>query len=356
MGAFEKYRDELFHNQYYYVPCELDRPFRVNIINYEGEGWILSKFEKKLVENLQTMGVDAKSGSKIDDTADINHHIQAENVMSHLNKYHTVMISHMDSQWKIKRLRKSTRAGAMGICMSKDTMNQLAILGIDRTRLCYINPAHDKVIAPKKYVLGITSRIYGDNRKKEAILIDVCKNLDPRFFKFKIMGAGWKDIVAEVRNMGFEVEYHDEFDYDEYVMLMPSLDYFLYWGFDEGTMGYLDALHAGVKTIVTPQGYHLDARDGITHACSTIAEFVDVLQSLERERKKIISSVEEWTWYNYAMKHLEVWQYLTKTKPLVELLDNRSRYSDGIFSVILSNVSDSISVKEKIMNKLYKND
>lgn len=356
MSSFEKYRKELFLNQYYYVPSELNRPFKVNIINYEGRGWILSKFEKKLVENLQAMGVDAKSSNKIDDTADINHHIQAENVMSHLNKYHTVMISHMDTQWKIEKLRESTKAGAMGICMSKDTMNQLAMLGIDRIRLCYINPAQDNVIAPKKYVLGITSRTYEDNRRREAVLVDICKNLDFRFFKFEIMGAGWKDIVAEVRNMGFEVEYHDEFDYDEYVKLMPSLDYFLYWGFDEGAMGYLDALHAGVKTIVTPQGYHLDAQGGITHACSTIAEFVDVLQSLERERKKIISYVEEWTWYNYAMKHLEVWQYMTRTKPLAELLENRSRYNDGIFSVILSNVSDSISVKEKIANKLNKYD
>lgn len=49
--------------------------------------------------------------------------------------------------------------------------------------------------------------------------------------------------------MGFQVDYYSEFIYEEYLKLMPSLDYYLFWGFDEGSMGYLDALRAGVKRL-----------------------------------------------------------------------------------------------------------
>lgn len=146
------------------------------------------------------------------------------------------------------------------------------------------------------------------------------------------MGSGWGDIVASVRIMGFQVEYYDEFDYEEYVRLIPSLDYYLFWGFDEGSMGYLDALRAGVETIVTPQGYHLDVKGGITYACRTIPEFIDVLISLQGKREKLVKSVEEWTWKNFTDKHLEVWNYLLGNEE--ELFKNQHMYEDGIFSVL----------------------
>ena len=117
---------------------------------------------------------------------------------------------------------------------------------------------------------------------------------------------------------------------------MPLLDYYLYWGFDEGSMGYLDALRAGVGTIVTPQGFHLDVKDGITYACRTLSDFKNVLLELQNKRKKVIESVEAWTWENYVKKHLEVWNYLLGNEE--DIYKNQHMYEDGVFSILKYNI------------------
>lgn len=220
----------------------------------------------------------------------------------------------------------------MGICMSGQTMEKLASYGIPREKICYINPAQDGVISPKKYVLGITHKTHEDHRKNENILIDLCRSLDPDYFAFKIMGSGWNNIVDAIKKMGFQTDYYDEFHYEEYIKLIPALDYYLFWGFDEGSMGFLDALRAGVETIVTPQGYHLDVKDGITYACRTSGDFKQVLLDLQTKRKKLVKSVSGWTWKHYVEKHLEVWNYLLGNDE--GIYKNQHLYEDGIFSVL----------------------
>ena len=116
---------------------------------------------------------------------------------------------------------------------------------------------------------------------------------------------------------------------------ITSLDNYLFCGFDEGSMGYLDALRAGIGTIVTPQGYHLDVKDGITYACRTIPDFIDILLKLQNDRKKIVRSVEDWTWKNFADKHIEVWNYLLGNEE--NIYKNQHMYEDGIFSVMRYN-------------------
>lgn len=101
-------------------------------------------------------------------------------------------------------------------------------------------------------------------------------------------------------------------------------------------MGFLDALQAGVETIVTPQGYHLDVKDGITYACRTLGDFINVLLELQERRNKMVESVRAWTWRNYVEKHLEVWNYLLGNDEGIYI--NQHKYEDGIFSVLKFNV------------------
>ena len=110
------------------------------------------------------------------------------------------------------------------------------------------------------------------------------------------------------------------------------MDYYLYWGFDEGSMGYLDALAAGIGTIVTPQGYHLDFKGGPTYSCNTVQDFEDVLLELEMNRKKIVNSVKKHTWSNYTKKHLEIWKSILGITQ--DLYNNQHMYMDGIFSTL----------------------
>lgn len=200
----------------------------------EDRGWILRKFAVRLQEELEKRGYKCSISDVAESSADINHYINYESYEPVASFNDTIMITHIDSYNKLEKLKFQLRVAKMGICMSRETMEKLAMYGVAREKLCYINPAQDEIIKPKKYVLGITHKTHDDHRKNENVLVDLCKGLSSDYFAFKIMGSGWKEIVDEVEAMGFQIDYYDEFDYEEYIKLIPSLDYFLYWGFDEG--------------------------------------------------------------------------------------------------------------------------
>lgn len=307
---------------------------RVNIVNKE-ETWIFKKFADKMAEQLTEMGVEAIRSTDTRNDVDINHHIPYVTYQPYSND--TLMITHVDNMKKLELLKKQLKIAGMGICMSKDTMGKLVSYGIPRNKLCYINPAHDDNRDIRKYTIGITNRCYDDwdLRKRATALLDILDGINPEFFRFVIMGAGWDIIVEKMRKTGFEVEYYSDFIYDKYNDLVKQMDYFLYTGFDEGAMGYLDALAAGVGTIVTPQGYHLDVDCPIDYPCSNIKQFREAFLDLQAKRKRKLEAVSEWTWRNYTLKHLEIWNYLLKRTSLKEIYSKQLCYEDGIYSAYI---------------------
>lgn len=308
---------------------------RVRIIDMDS-GWIINKFQNKLCDELLKMGIDADINSQRDEKADINHYpiyyFKDTKKINHKND--TYMITHIDSLAKVELLKDRAPKCGMGICMSKYTMDYLTMYGIPREKLCYINPAHDHVIKPRKFVIGLTHKTHIDCRKRNEMLVDIAKGLDKNYFRFIIMGSGWDAMVAEMVQCGIEVEYYNDFIYDVYVQIVPTFDFFLYFGWDEGNMGYLDALAAGVETVVTPQGFHLDAKGGLTYPCETVEDYIRTFERIADKKRARVNSVESWTWENFAKKHIEVWEYILGRKPLAELLKNRGYYMDGIFSVL----------------------
>lgn len=340
---FENKAFPRFENMHYKYVSNIKDKLKIRIIcSYDN--WIFEKFACKLQNELSKEGHEVEINKTEDPEADVNHYISYTHLTQFCPSLHTVrttMITHIDCLMKKDMIKFQAQNNAVGICMSSDTMNKLSQWGVPRDKLCYVNPAQDGIIKPRKIVLGITNRCYGnyDFRKRDDLILEVCEHLSPQYFRFKIMGSGWNEIVKKIKRIGFEVDYYEEFDMEIYKELMPSLDYWLYWGFDEGAMGYLDALAAGVKTIATPQGYHLDTRGGLTYPCNTVDDFVNVLKQIENEKEEIVDTVRKWTWENYAKKHLEIWQYLTRTKPLKELFLHQGEYMDGIFSLLLSDIS-----------------
>lgn len=310
---------------------------------FNNDGWILEKFARKLQEELEKLGQEADIAQEENIEVDVNHYIYygaLTECYGHFKTVRTTMITHVNCMRLRDLIKFQAQNNVTGICMSSDTLNKLSEWGIPRNRICYVNPAQDGEIRPRKIVLGITNRCYYkvDFRKRDDLILKVCEQLDSDFFKLKIMGSGWNEIVEKLKNLGFEVEYYEEFQKDIYMELMPSLDYWIYYGFDEGAMGYLDALAAGIKTIATPQGYHLDIPCGLTFPCRTIEEFTKTLKKIQYEKKEIIHAVKDWTWENYAKKHLEIWQYLTCTKTMEELYCHQNEYMDGIFSLLIDEI------------------
>lgn len=309
------------------------RQLKINIVCQE-EAWIFAKFAKRLSEYLSDK-VDLSVSRDVDPSADINHHIPYAAYCP--NRNDTLMITHVDSMKKVVLLKKQLEVAGMGICMSRDTLEQLKGYGVPRQKLCFINPAQDGIIRPKKYVIGITHKCHdaSDVRKRSSEILDVLVGVNPELFAFKIMGDGWNGIVAQLKERHFEVEYDELFEMNKYIALMQSIDYFLYMGFDEGTMGFLDALAAGVGVIVTPQGYHLDVNCAIDYPCRTVEQFRNAFLDLEKKRMVRVQAMNTWNWQNYAHKHLEIWQLLTRQRSLPELFENQGIYEDGIYSVML---------------------
>jgi predicted O-linked N-acetylglucosamine transferase (SPINDLY family)/glycosyltransferase involved in cell wall biosynthesis len=284
---------------------------KVHIVCYEDvHGWILGKFALKLQEHLRPLGVAAKISKQPDPQADINHHIIYYDYDGRKTTTDTVMVTHIDTNWKSERLGQQLVNAAMGICMSAETVDNLTAAGLPREKLCFVNPGHDGEMRARRTIIGITSKVQPSGCKREGILLDLAQRLSPEEFQFRIMGAGWDDHVKQLRLGGFTVDHWPAFDRPEYLKLMPSLDYYLYFGLDEGSMGYMDALAAGVQTIVTKQGFHLDAPGGITHGWSEPAELFRIFEGIAREKRLRQQAVANWNWPEYAKRHLALWKYL----------------------------------------------
>ena len=285
---------------------------RVHIISYEDlEDWILGKFATRLCDEVIAQGVACDVSGSSDPTADINHHVNYSGYDGRKTTIDTLMVTHINTNEKLERIRMQMVEAEMGICMSSPTMEMLAAQrGIPRSKLCFINPAHDGCLHHRKTIIGITTRVYADGRKREAMLLELAKKISANDFAFRIIGNGWGPIVAQLQFYDFEIEYYERFDLARYNSLMPTFDYYLYFGMDEGSMGFVDACAAGIPTIVTPQGFHLDAPNAITHPFTDFPQLERIFHHIAAEKKARQRSVADWTWSNYARNHLIVWQYL----------------------------------------------
>jgi len=328
---------------------------KVNIVCHgDVNSWILGKFVGKLEEYLPRYGATVLVGERVNIKAEINHHIVHYEPLEIISGVQTQMVTHIDSIHKLNVLKKQLNIASMGICMSSDTVRKLYLSGIPNEKLCFINPAQDSVIKPRLKRIGVTCRVQDDGRKREWFLGDLGTYLDPQIFEFIIMGDGWERQVNKLFLKGFKIKFYPEFEYNEYVKIIPTLDYYLYFGEDEGQMGFIDALAAGVETIVTPQGYHLDVKDGITYSYNSFNELVEIFSNITKKLKNNYSKVSDWTWANYAKKHVDVWRYLLE---MHHALPNKTISKNNIekFSTLCIKNSSEIKCEKNQKNTLFFN-
>ena len=323
---------------------------KIHIVNYEyDKPWILTKIAENLVKSLRKLGHEVSISKKIEPDAEVYHHITHHSYQPTDNSgTHTVMITHIDNIAKLEKIKKDLKTAKVGICMSKATMNELIKLGLPKEQLQFANMAHDGLAKPRKIAIGLTTRLYPDGRKNEKDFLKILEYIQPTDFRFEIMGYGWQEWVEKMRNKGFEVTYEDDFNYNNYMSLLSRLDYYLYLGEDEGSAGFIDALAAGVKTIVQPQGFHLDAPNGITHSFTNFSELKSIFIQICEERKQLVKAVSEWTWDNYAKKHLNIWEKCLNN----ELMDH-SEEINNIFEDTIQNSSVN-SKKFKLLLNYFK--
>ena len=285
------------------------------IVHAENRGWILEKFAVRLAENLGAFGVEADISDAPAPAADLNHHLLYLYYDGRRLTPTTALITHIDNFPKQRVLNRALETLDAGICLSRESVDTLARRGAPREKLCYVTPAHDGQVSARRIVIGITSRAYGDGRKREWVLVELAKAIRLDRFHFEIIGDGWEPIVAQLEAAGATVRHtrgSDDYakDYAFTLQRIATFDYYLYTGLDEGSMGFLDALAAGVATIVTPQGFHLDVPGGITHAFTEPSELVAVFAAIAAEPDRRAASVAGLSWARYAEQHASLWHAL----------------------------------------------
>ncbi len=286
---------------------------RINLVlPPSAQGGILEKFALRLQENAAALGHSVQIMDDPDPSAEINHwmiyHVVAGKPVNG-----SFLITHVDSVYRLQMIRRALKTTTLGICLSNETRNFLTEKGIPSNRTCYIVPGTDARAKPRRLVIGLTTHIYENHCKREDVLLDAVKNIPLDLIRFEIFGKGWEHIIPKLESRGAEVvwekpsaDYLD--DYQKITQRLPYFDYYLYMGMDEGSMGFLDALAAGVPTIVTPQGFHLDIPNGITYPFYSADQLADILKQLQDEKQARADSVKEHTWLEYSRRHVLLWQ------------------------------------------------
>jgi hypothetical protein len=293
--------------------------FSVNIVLHDfSRGWVIEKMAVKLHAALEEIGVTAKLSNTPSASHDVNHFIIFHYVGPLPGTLNTMCVTHVDDALKVDMVKRHLANGVRAaICMSNMTVEQLAGRGIERGKLTYVLPAHDGAIEPRRIVIGITSNgdVNKDGRKRDWLLTRLATDMRLDDFEFRIFGRGWDTIVEQLRAGGASVVVTgptDDYvaDYAAIKAAVPHFDYYFYPGLDEGSLGTLDALAAGVQTIVTTQGFHLDIPNGITHGFWEYEELRDIFDRIARDRRGRIDMARQLTWTKYAERHVAIWSSL----------------------------------------------
>lgn len=289
------------------------------VLKPANKSWIIEKIACRLKEHLPEFGFEVEVAELPLEDVDVNHHMSWAFANMHSKVPSTMFITHLDDIYKLRQVKTELeRYVDIGICMSSDAVRQLRTFDVPSEALCFIPPAHDCLVEQQRIVIGITTRVYPDGRKREDLLVRLAGDIRLDAFEFKIFGKGWEKVIARLEESGAKVVYFRETedflrDYEAILKEIPTFDYYLYLGMDEGSLGTLDALAAGVKTIITPQGFHLDLPHGITHPVVEYRDVLEVFSSLANERSSRIEGVSNLNWREYARRHSIVWRQLIET-------------------------------------------
>lgn len=289
----------------------------VNLVLHDFcRGWIIEKMAHKLCAALRDLGVDAVVSATPSADATVNHFMIFHYVDVAPGTLNTMAITHVDDALKVDMVRRHLAGGVRAaVCMSSMTVRQMIGFGVKRRQLTYALPAHDGAMPPRRIIIGITSNNYSDGRKRDWLLTRLANDMRLDDFEFQIFGGGWDDVAAQLTVAGAKVTINAQTsdyaaDYDAIKAAVPHFDYYFYPGLDEGSMGTLDALAAGVKTIATTQGFHLDIPHALTHGFWDYAELRTIFEQIRGELRDRADTARELTWARYAQRHLEIWRSL----------------------------------------------
>ena len=293
---------------------------KINIINLDKEGWILTKFAKKMYLHLKLMKYECFLSKKARKDVDINHSIiflflKDKQALFPEKTINTTMLTHVNDDFRYRKVKSISKFLDAGITMSKNHMDFIKKKNLGIKKLFSVLPPHDNDLEIKKIHIGIFSNLYNDGRKNEGFFEKIFCNLDNNLFKLSIIGKGWQEIVLKLRKQKIEVNFYKKFFRTIYISELRKIDYLIYLGNDEGSMTFMDAIQLGIKTIMIPQGFQYDLKKLITYPLKKdLSNLPMILKKLSLEKKKFLIYKEKLTWRYYVEEHLKIWKSLKESK------------------------------------------
>ena len=111
---------------------------KINIINLDKEGWILTKFAKKMYLHLKLMKYECFLSKKARKDVDINHSIiflflKDKQALFPEKTINTTMLTHVNDDFRYRKVKSISKFLDAGITMSKNHMGFIKKknLGID---------------------------------------------------------------------------------------------------------------------------------------------------------------------------------------------------------------------------------
>lgn len=229
---------------------------------------------------------------------------------------HTVQVTHVDSSEKLQYLEKLIRAGAIPVFMSKQHA-KLISNKIDFPFKNYsILPGSDIANHGDRKRILISSNYYPDGRKNESLLINLAKEFRLDSFHFTFIGKSWDKIAELLVESGAEVRIFSPKDpnyppYEMQLEILRGVDCYLYLGFDEGSLGALDAYLLGTPMIISKQGFHLEfaTRSNIL-LFQNYEEFKMKLLTIDKRNPISPEEDHNWSWYSYTERYQQMWDSL----------------------------------------------
>ena len=272
----------------------MEKKFKTVFLDVASQNWILEILGNDIFEGLEAYGYECRKGQYDDyNGEDISFHMWWIEAEPHPQaKVNAVFLTHTDDAYKEFKLTKMKDEFDLFFCMSPEDRQFLIELGFDKTKVFGLNlPVRNTYIRP--ITVGIFSRCYPDNRKKEEWLLNFCKsNPDSKLVDFVFIGAGWGDFVNKLSSMGCSFQWHNvsrelPYEYMYQQLKMTYLDYYIYMGMDGGAMGSYDAYAMGATLCISDDGYHKGIPD-LDYPFSTEEEFEKQLgRILERQKRKL---------------------------------------------------------------------
>ena len=292
---------------------------KINIINLDKEGWILTKFAKKMYLHLKLMKYECFLSKKARKDVDINHSIiflflKDKQALFPEKTINTTMLTHVNDDFRYRKVKSISKFLDAGITMSKNHMDFIKKKNLGIKKLFSVLPPHDNDLEIKKIHIGIFSNLYNDGRKNEGFFEKIFCNLDSNLFKISIIGKGWQEIVLKLREQKIEVNFYKKFFRTIYISELRKIDYLIYLGNDEGSMTFMDAIQLGIKTIMIPQGFQYDLKKLITYPLKKdLSNLPMILKKLSFEKKKFLIYKKKLTWRFYVEEHLKIWKSLKES-------------------------------------------